>query len=356
MTVAAIPRSIDYADDGVTVAFAVPWRFNDPADVKARFTSASGVRTDLVYGVDFSVTGGDTDAGGELTLVAASARAGGTVSIWTETPRGQTADYETNGTFPAETHEARLDQLAMVDQEQDVELRRSLQVPRGETAAELPPMVDLKGRVLGFHPTTGEPIAVSADAVGIAADRKDTLAAATRADGALTSVLALASGVLFADTAAGLAATEDGATFAVADGTVVKIYRNETGSATYLLSLPSNEAVQTALNVVRTFADVLVVPDPVAMVPDGSYPGAYSTPVTYFATRFFGQVVSGDGIVRVTVLANGVPRYGPVSVGVDGFAEDTAFTVPAGASVEFLVENSDPTLTGLYLKVEGLPV
>lgn len=151
MTVAALPRSIDYAEDGVTVAFAVPWKFNAPEDVKALRTSAAGVETELTYGADYSVTGGATDAGGELTVTAAAA-AGVTLSIWSETGRAQTDDYEINGTFPAETTEDEIDRLSMVDQEQDAELARRPRFPRGATPVDFADLTGMQdGEILEFR-------------------------------------------------------------------------------------------------------------------------------------------------------------------------------------------------------------
>lgn len=151
MTVAVKPRRIDYAEDGVTVAFPVPWRFNDPADVKALRTAADGSETVLTYGSSYSVTGGSTDVGGELTLTVAGA-SGGALSIWSETARGQTADYDASGTFPAETHEARLDNLAMVDQEQDDELERTPKFPRASVPVDFGDLGDMvEGDLLQYR-------------------------------------------------------------------------------------------------------------------------------------------------------------------------------------------------------------
>lgn len=150
MTVAVKPRRKDYLEDGVTVAFAVPWRFNEAEDVRALRTAVDGTQTELVYGVNYAVTGGETDDGGELTLGVAGV-AGGTLSIWTETSRGQSANYPTSGTFPAETHEARLDQLSMVCQEQDAEIERTVRVPRGTVPLDLDPFGLTDGDLLEYR-------------------------------------------------------------------------------------------------------------------------------------------------------------------------------------------------------------
>jgi hypothetical protein len=151
MTVAVKPRVIDYLENGVTLDFAVPWKFNDPEDIRALRTSAGGVQSALAYGTDYSVAGGVDDTGGTLS-VTTPAVTGTMLSIWSETPRSQTADYATNDTFPAETHEQRLDNLAMVDQEQDAELDRAPKFPRGATVVDFADLSDLEdGDILEYR-------------------------------------------------------------------------------------------------------------------------------------------------------------------------------------------------------------
>lgn len=124
MTSPAEMPSVDYAEDGVTLAFPIPFSYALASDIKA-YRTVAGVETALAYGTAYSV------AGGTLTLTASVA--GATLSIRRETTRAQTADYTTTGAFTAESHEAALDRLARVDQEQDVEIGRAFRVPRGET-------------------------------------------------------------------------------------------------------------------------------------------------------------------------------------------------------------------------------
>lgn len=134
MTIAAKPRSIEYVEDGATLAFPVPWKF-DAGAIRAE-RQLPGVAIPLAEGTAFSVSGGTTDSGGTLTL--SSSIAGATLAIWSETPRGQPTDYETTGAFRAKAHEAALDRQAAVSQEQDREIARGLKVPRGQVG----PMID----------------------------------------------------------------------------------------------------------------------------------------------------------------------------------------------------------------------
>lgn len=156
MTVAANPSEVSYTENGVTLAFAAPFRFLDPTHlVVERIVAGSLVELD--YGPEWSATGGSTDAGGTVTLVASIA--GATLRIRRVTPRAQQTDYATGDIFPAETHEAALDRQMLIDQEQDVSIgdlqTRALLAAPGESGGELP--TDMAGGYLAFD-AEGRPI------------------------------------------------------------------------------------------------------------------------------------------------------------------------------------------------------
>lgn len=122
MTVAVETPSVDYLEDGVTLAFPIPFTFGAAGDVKA-YRSVAGVEAALPYGTAYTVAGS--------TLTLAATIAGATLSLRRETSRAQSADYIATGAFTADSHESALDRLARVDQEQDVEIARTLRTPRG---------------------------------------------------------------------------------------------------------------------------------------------------------------------------------------------------------------------------------
>lgn len=151
MTVAAKSSSIEYLENGTTLAFAVPFRFLSGA-IKADRVLADGTVIALSAGTHFSVSGGATDAGGTLTLV--SSVAGARLRLRRETAREQAADYIQADAFPAESHEGALDRAMMIDQEQDVKIAdtalRALLVPDGESAPPLPSLDTIKGKYLAI--------------------------------------------------------------------------------------------------------------------------------------------------------------------------------------------------------------
>lgn len=178
MTVAALTPSASYLENGVTLAFAAPFRFLDPTHLEVKRVAVDGTVTTLAHGTQWTATGGGTDAGGTVNLVASVA--GATLKIGRVTPRAQATDYTTADTFPAESHEAALDRQMLIDQEQDAALAaflaRALVAPEGETIGLLPGKEARKGLGLVFDPVTGNP--------GVAATPASALSGALAAQAA----------------------------------------------------------------------------------------------------------------------------------------------------------------------------
>lgn len=149
MTVSVQTPSIEYVEDGATVNFPVPFRYRDPSHIKAERQAADGSVSPLAYGTDYTVSVGDTDAGGTLSVSAAAA-SGTVLAIWRDTPRAQDAEYGTTTSFSAESHENTLDELALVDQEQDDLIDRAPKMPRGEQGLAIPPAAQRLSTLFGF--------------------------------------------------------------------------------------------------------------------------------------------------------------------------------------------------------------
>lgn len=160
MTVAALPAVAEYVEDGVSTSFPVPYRFKAPTDLIVERVALGDVEP-LTFGVDYSVTGGATDAGGTVTRSAATW--GATLRIRRRTARAQEMRYPTGGRFPAESHEDALDRQMLIAQEQDdtqADLdARALMVPTGEAAVALPNAAVRAGAALVFD-AFGQPVAM----------------------------------------------------------------------------------------------------------------------------------------------------------------------------------------------------
>ncbi len=192
MTVATTLSRVAYAGDGVTVAFAVPFPFFDPADLMViERTIASGAEVAKTLNVDYTVAGG---AGSTGTVTAGGAPA--STKQWIilrATPLTQLIDYVSNDGFPAETHEAGLDRSAMRAQEIQEKLGRSLKFPIGDSDTldpELPSSVERAGKVLGFD-ANGNPVPVTdipAGAINLPLPIADGGTGTTSASGARTAL------------------------------------------------------------------------------------------------------------------------------------------------------------------------
>lgn len=225
MTTAAVSRAISYAENGVTVEFSVPFKFLANTDIKALRRDAEGEETVLAYGVDYSVAGAGVAAGGTLTVTTAAA-SGTTLSIWSETARGQLTDYATGDTFPAESHEAALDRLDLVAQEQDVEFARTPQFPRSVTKRDFANgltvgevlYVDTNGKIGSTeNSVTGAEASAAAAAASATASATSATASATSATASAASATAAAAAETNAETAQAAAETaRDAAIAAIA--------------------------------------------------------------------------------------------------------------------------------------------
>lgn len=151
MTVAAKSPIAQYLENGVTVAFAAKFRFLTESDLVVSRISTGGVEAILPRSTAWSATGGETDAGGTVTLQPGWLSNGTLLRIARRTDRAQQADYATADTFPAESHEAALDRQMLIAQEQDVIAAdlayRSVLAPAGEEGFTLPARSERSGFV-----------------------------------------------------------------------------------------------------------------------------------------------------------------------------------------------------------------
>jgi hypothetical protein len=160
----------------------VPYRFRGAGDlVVERLLPGGGVEW-LALGAHFSVTGGQTDAGGTLTRTAATS--GARLRIRRRTVRAQPMLYTTGDRFPARSHEEAIDRGILIAQEVDEGLAetsdRALLVPIGERAQDLPPAADRAATALVFdaegQPTTRPLGSFPAGPAGPASNTRATLA------------------------------------------------------------------------------------------------------------------------------------------------------------------------------------
>lgn len=152
MTVSSTTSSQTFACDGATTVFIAPFRVLEASAVRGYLiTIASGAVAELVNGTDFTVS----RVGEENTYctTATAYSSAYQVRFKRVTARLQETDYRDNDPFPAESHEAGLDRLMMISQEDGAAIERTIRVPEGESLAELPTAAARASKVVGFTST-----------------------------------------------------------------------------------------------------------------------------------------------------------------------------------------------------------
>ena len=116
MTIEGFNSRWDYIGDNIVTSFPFDNLVVKDTDLRVYLDDVLKTIT-----VDYTVTGAGTDAGSVDFLVAPAAAVA--VAIVRETERDQLTAYPTNGPFPSQSHEAALDKLTIIEQE-DIDARK----------------------------------------------------------------------------------------------------------------------------------------------------------------------------------------------------------------------------------------
>jgi hypothetical protein len=107
--------TVSYSGNSSTTAFSVPFKFIASTHLVVTKTT-SNVATTLVRGVDYTVTGADSDNGGTVTCTTAPAT-GSTLTITRVTPVTQTTTFQPQGPLSVTSLRDALDKGIMATQE-----------------------------------------------------------------------------------------------------------------------------------------------------------------------------------------------------------------------------------------------
>lgn len=147
-----------YAGNGSSTNFAITQKFQSNTEIQVYLTTALNVTSLLVLNTHYTLTGGNP----ATTVVMVTAPAvGETLTIKRNTAKTQTADYQGNSRFPAETHEEALDKIVQMVQEVNYELSRTFKVPLSDEDGlnlELPLSADRANKYAAYD-GDGKPIA-----------------------------------------------------------------------------------------------------------------------------------------------------------------------------------------------------
>lgn len=143
-----------YSGNDVTVAFAYTFRIEANTELRVILRSAAGVDTTKTLTTHYTVSGVGVDGGGNVTFVTAPAT-GEKVIIEGVKPKTQTVNYTETERFPYDSHQAGIDKLLRIDQEQQRDIDRTVKYPHGETVYRLPVKPTSATKILGQN-TDGE--------------------------------------------------------------------------------------------------------------------------------------------------------------------------------------------------------
>ena len=146
MTVTTTRNIINQDADGVATEFAYDFIIPDAENGKIYFDG-----TEQTAG--FTFTGLGNPAGGTV-IFDTPPPAGTTISILRVMPENQLVDYQPYDPFPANTHEAALDKLTMIDQQQQEQINRAYKAPVGSEPDfdfQFPPWES--GKLIAWHET-----------------------------------------------------------------------------------------------------------------------------------------------------------------------------------------------------------
>jgi len=152
MTVSSATASETFACNSVTTIFTCPFRVLAATDMQVFLVVvATGVTTRLANVADYAVT--DVGLANAVVTTVATYSNAYQIRCKRATARLQETDYRDNDPFPAESHETALDRLAMIAQEDEESIGRTIRVPDGESLLELASAAARASTLLGFDST-----------------------------------------------------------------------------------------------------------------------------------------------------------------------------------------------------------
>ncbi|MEE8223063.1 MAG: hypothetical protein V3S59_02065, partial [Alphaproteobacteria bacterium] len=129
MTVSSTQSRKDYAGDGATTQFTVPFFFIENVDIVATLRSTGGTETTWTDGTEYTLTGAGNPSGGTLTAVSTGTdftpQSGETLVIKRKEQFTQPSDFAVAGALPSETIEEGYDRAVMLAQQLSEDLGRT---------------------------------------------------------------------------------------------------------------------------------------------------------------------------------------------------------------------------------------
>lgn len=128
MSISSTTRRNNYTGNGATDTYSYSFKIFADTDLLVT-KNVSGTETTLILDTDYTVTGVGSSSGGTIVLVGGDLDSGVLLTIRRVRPLTQSTDIRNQGDFYPEVHEDSFDNAAMVSQQQQDEIDRSVKTP-----------------------------------------------------------------------------------------------------------------------------------------------------------------------------------------------------------------------------------
>jgi UDP-3-O-[3-hydroxymyristoyl] glucosamine N-acyltransferase len=157
MTISTTTTKNSHTGNASATTFAYNFKILDDDDIEVIKTLADGTTTTLTKSTHYTVAGVGADSG-SVTISGTALAANESVTLNRKMSFTQPTDLQNQGGFFAEVHETAFDRQAMYALQNQEGNARTLTIPVTETLdMTLPSKDNRKGKILGFHATTGAP-------------------------------------------------------------------------------------------------------------------------------------------------------------------------------------------------------
>lgn len=129
-----------YAGNGVTTQFSYTFRIETKNQISVYESDDNGVQTLLTVDTDYTVSGLGDDSGGIVTRTAGALPTGYSWYIRSNYQDTQLTDFDSQGGFFPDVHEAALDKLTFLIQQINDQLGRSLRIDESDDTGSLLPL------------------------------------------------------------------------------------------------------------------------------------------------------------------------------------------------------------------------